>query len=245
MDKMASLNPTQNLRNPSQLQPYNYKRRCKVSIHKSYKKTSLRTIYRALNATNIPNPTPMKASVKLRQYERQNKTFTATQKELAIDLNLSPRTIKREIKQAVQNGDLRIVARLGNNSEKTRTTQYESLIFIEKFPEVPLVSIKDNSVPETNLLEKFKRVGAEKGKRNKTAFVLAVGLSCESDKTASIAEIEDQLRGGALRSGLSEKELVRTIRNAIKPEYTHPFSLAKLQDWELLEPEHRRKSFLH
>ena len=139
VDVGASLNPCQFLRNPSQLQPYNFKRRCQVHIHSSYQKTSLRAIYRALQRTSIPNPKKIPASVKLRRYERANKTFTATQKELAIDLNLSPRTIKREIKKAVQNGDLRIVRRLGNNAGQVRTTQYESLIFIEKFPEVPFV----------------------------------------------------------------------------------------------------------
>ncbi len=78
VDVGASLNPTQNLRNPSQLQPYNYKRRCRIEIHKSYKKTSLRSLYKALNSTNIQNPRPLPASTKLRRYLRQNKTFTLT-----------------------------------------------------------------------------------------------------------------------------------------------------------------------
>ena len=56
VDKGASLNPCQNLRNPSQLHAYNYKRRCKVEIHNSYQKTSLRRIYKALNKSSVPNP---------------------------------------------------------------------------------------------------------------------------------------------------------------------------------------------
>jgi len=239
VDIGASMNPTQNLRNPSQLSPYNYKRRCEVFIHKSYSKTSLRAIYKALNATNIPNPTPMKASVRLRQYERQNKTFTLTLFELAIDLNLSPRTIKREIKQAIQNGDLRIVARLGNNSEKTRTTHYESLIFIEKFPEVPLVSIKTNSFRAEALLRNFKLAGARKGRRQKTIFALGLYLKARLEKTACIEAIRAELLQGARRCHVSVREFERTLKNVMKNSYTNPLSLSKLRGWNLIaEPKH-------
>jgi len=228
VDVGASLNPTQNLRNPSQLQPYNFKRRCKVSIHSSYQKTSLRAIYRALNKTSIANPKRLPASVKLRRFSRANRTFTRTHKELAIDLNLSPRTVKRKIKEAIANGDIKIIARLGNNSEKTRTTQYESLIFIEQFPEVPLSSIKDNSLKETKSLADFQANGTEEGRRNRTVFVLAVGLNCGSNQTLSVSEIADQLREGALRSGLSEREFLRTIKNAINPITSDNNLLCKL-----------------
>jgi len=235
VDKGASLNPCQNLRNPSQLHAYNYKRRCEVFIHKTFKKTSLRAIYKALNATNIPNPTPMKASVRLRQYERQNKTFTLTHKELAIDLNLSPRTIKREIKQAIQNGDLRIVARLGNNSEKTRTTHYESLLYVEKFPEVPCSINTSNSLQTKVLLRDFKLVGAKKGRRQKTLFALGLHLKCRLGKRAYVESIRDALKGGAMRCHVSEKEFERTLKNIMKPAYSHPLSLAKMRGWGLLE----------
>jgi len=104
VDVGASLNPTQNLRNPSQLQPYNYKRRCKVEIHSSYQKTSLRRIYRSLNATNIPNPRPMPAITKLRRYLRANKTFTMTYREIAENLETSLITAKRAVKQEIGNG---------------------------------------------------------------------------------------------------------------------------------------------
>ena len=95
VDKGASMNPTQNLRNPSQLNAYNFKRRCKVEIHSTYSKTSLRAIYRALNGTNIPNPKRLRASIKLRRFLRANKTFTLTYQELADALGVSLRTVKR------------------------------------------------------------------------------------------------------------------------------------------------------
>jgi len=235
VDRGASMNPTQNLRNPSQLNAYNYKRGCEVFIHSSYSKTSLRRIYRSLNKAGIPNPRPMKASVKLRRYERANKTFTATHKELAIDLNLSPRTIKREIKKAVQNGDLRIVARLGNNSEKTRTTQYESLIFIEQFPEVPLVSIKDNSVQTEALLRDFKLAGAKRGWRQKTIFALGLYLKARLGKRASIEAIRGELLQGAMACHVQEKEFERTLRNIMKSAYSNPLSVARMREWNLIE----------
>jgi len=240
VDKGASLNPTQNLRNPSQLQPYNFKRRCKVEIHTSYQKTSLRRIYKALNGTNITNPKRVQASVKLRRYSRANKTFITTNAELAITLGTCTKTAQREVSRAIQNGDLRIVARVGNNKGTKRATEYTSNLYIEpNFQKGHLSICKNNSLKGSNLLADLRANGTEKGRRNKAVFVLAVGLSCFSDKTASVAEIADQLRGGSLRSGLSEAELVRTIENAVKPVYTHPFSLQKMQEWGLLE---RRKT---
>ena len=244
VDKGASLNPCQNLRNPSQLNPYNFKRRCKVHIYKSYRKTSLRAIYRALNATNIPNPKRLPASVKLRRYLRANQTFTLTHKELAINLGVSLRTEKREVKRAIANGDLRIVARTGNNSGQVRTTQYESLIFIEQFPEVPLSIFKDNSLGEANLLEKFKRLGTKKGRRQKTIFALGLFIKHRQGKRASVEVIRAELEGGAMRSNISIREFESTLRNVMKSRYEHSLSLSKLQDWGLLEPERTRKSSL-
>ena len=236
VDKGASLNPTQNLRNPSQLNPYNFKRRCKVHIYKSYRKTSLRAIYRALNATNIPNPKRLPASVKLRRFLRANQTFTLTHKELAITLGTCTKTAQREISRVVQNGDIQIVQRTGNNKGTKRATEYISKLYIEpQFSERTFSSIKDNSSRETTLIAGFQANGAEEGRRNRTVFVLAVGLSCESSQTLSVSEIADLLRGGALQSGLSEKELVRTIKNAVKPAYSNPFSRRKVEEWGLLQ----------
>jgi len=244
VDVGASLNPTQNLRNPSQLKPYNFKRRCNVFIHKSYQKTSLRAIYRALNKTSIPNPAPIRASVKLRRFERANQTFTMTYRELAKRCGVSERTIGTEVQKAIKNGDLRIVQRVGNNSEKTRTTQYESLIFIEKFPEVQLSISKNNSVPAEGLLRDFKQKGTSRGLRQKTIFALGLYLKARLGERASLGAIRAELEGGAMRSHVSEKEFERTLRNVVKPVYKFPFSLPKLRAWGLLKPERAGKSFL-
>ena len=95
VDVGASMNPTQNLRNPSQLNAYNFKRRCEVFIYNSYQKTSLRGLYKALNATDIPNPSRLPASVKLRRFLRANETFTLTHKELSINLGIALSTAER------------------------------------------------------------------------------------------------------------------------------------------------------
>jgi len=235
VDVGASLNPCQNLRNPSQLQPFNFKRRCKVYIHSSYKKTSLRAIYRALNKTSIPNPRPIPANTKLRRYLRQNKTFEITLSQLAENLGTSLRTVKTQVSRAVQNGDLRIVARLGNNSEKIRRTRYESIIFIEQFPEVQLSISKDNSLPIAGLLRDFKRKGTPVGRRQKTLFALGLFLKAKLGKRACIESITAELEGGAMRCHVSKRELERTLKSIMKPEYTHPFSLSKLRAWDLIE----------
>jgi len=234
VDVGASMNPAQNLRNPSQLNAYNYKRNCKVHIYKSYTKTSLRRLYRALNKTSIANPKRLPASTKLRRYSRANRAFTATHKELAENLGMSLRTIKTQVSRAIANGDLRIVARLGNNAKKTRRTQYESLLFIEQFPEVQLSSIKDNAVKETSLLADFQAHGTKKGRRNRTIFALGLFLKHRLGKQASIGAIRGELLQGARACHVSDREFERTLKNAMKPEYTNPFSLSKLREWDLL-----------
>jgi len=235
VDVGASLNPCQFLRNPSQLNAFNFKRRCKVVIHKSYSKTSLRAIYRALNKTSIPNPKKVKASVLLRRFSRANKDFTATHAELAITLGMSLRTIKTQVSRAIQNGDLRIVARTGNNSGQVRTTQYESMLFIEQFPEVQLSSIKINSFKETNLLADFQANGAENRRRNKTIFALGLYLKAQLGKRACIEAIRAQLVQGARACHVREKEFERTLKNVMKNSYSNPFSISKLREWDLIE----------
>jgi len=131
VDKGASMNPVQNLRNPSQLKAYNFKRRCEVIIHKTYQKTSLRAIYRALNGTSIPNPTKMLASVKLRRYLRENEAFKITLSELATILGICIKTAQREVSRAVLRGDIEIIQRTGNNKRFARETQYISKLYIE------------------------------------------------------------------------------------------------------------------
>jgi len=236
VDVGASLNPCQNLRNPSQLNPFNFKRRCKVYIHKSYSKTSLRRLYRALNGTDIPNPSRLPANTKLRRYLRANETFTLTHAELGITLGICTKTAQREVSRAVQNGDIQIVQRIGNNKGIKRATEYVSKLYIEsEFSERTLSISTNNSLKGTNLFTDFQANGTEEGRRNRTVFVLAVGLSCESNQTLSVSEIADQLREGALRSGLSEREFLRTIKNAVKPIYSNPFSLPKMRAWDLIQ----------
>jgi len=236
VDVSASLNPTQNLRNYSQLQPYNFKRHCKVEIHPSYKKTSLRAIFKALNTTSIPNPRPLPASVKLRRFSRANKTFTATHAELAITLGTCTKTAQREVSKAVANGDLRIVQRTGNNKGIKRTTEYTSNLYIEPNSQKGHLSIcKNNSLPAEVLLRDFKRVGTKTGKRNKALFALGLFLKHRLGKQASLEAIRGELLQGAMRCHVSIREFERTLRNVMKSAYSNPFSLSKLRAWELVE----------
>jgi len=235
VDKMASLNPCQNLRNPSQLQPYNFKRRCEVFIHKSYNKTSLRAIYRALNATDIPNPKRLPANTKLRRYLRQNKTFTLTHKELAINLGIALSTAERIVKRAIANGDMFAVGKAGNNKGITRTTRYTSKLYIEPQFSEPSHSIsKNNSVKTEVFLRDFKLVGAKKGRRQKTIFALGLYLKAKLGKTACIEAIRGELEGGAMRCHVSVREFERTLQNVMKPIYEFPLSLAKMRSWDLI-----------
>jgi len=240
VDKGASLNPCQNLRNPSQLQPYNFKRKCQVFIYNSYQKTSLRRLYKALNGTNIPNPKPMPASVKLRRHNRANRTFITTNAELAETLGTCTKTAQREVSKAIANGDLQIVRRIGNNHGTKRATEYLSTLYIEpQFPERTLSIFKDNSLKTAVLLADFQASGAKKGRRQKTLFALGLFLKARLGKRASVESIRDALEGGAMRSRVSVREFEKTLRNVMKSIYKFPLSLAKMRSWELIEePKH-------
>lgn len=240
VDKGASMNPVQNLRNPSQLNAYNFKRNCKVYIHKSYQKTSLKAIYRALNKTSIANPRPIRASVKLRRFLRANRTFTMTHKELAITLGTSHSTAERIVKRAIQNGDMFAVEKVGNNKRITRATRYRSGLYIEAQFSEPSHSIsKINSLPIEGLLRGFKQKGTQAGRRQKTIFALGLYLKAQLGKQASVGAIRDALKGGAMRCNVSIRELERTLRSVMKPIYDHPLSLSKLIAWDLIvEPKH-------
>lgn len=236
VDKGASQNPTQNLRNPSQLNPYNFKRRCEVFIHSTYQKTSLRRIYRSLNKTCIANPKRVQASVRLRRDLRQNKTFITTHKAYAKKHGVSERTMRTEIKRAIANGDLQIVRKTGNNKRFTRATEYISNLYLEPNSQNGNTSIsKNNSLRMTNLLRDFQANGTEKGRRNKTIFMLGLGLKAQLGERASVESIRDALEGGARRCHFPEREFERTLQNIMKPEYDNRFSLAKLREWDLLE----------
>jgi len=230
------MNPCQNLRNPSQLNPYNFKRRCEVSIHKSYSKTSLRAIYRALNKTSIQNPRPIRASVKLRRYLRANQTFEITLAELAINLGIALSTAERIVKRAIQNGDMFTVGKVGNNKAITRTTRYRSGLYLEpQFSEPSLSSIKNNSLPLVALLRDFKQKGTQVGRRQKTIFALGLYLKAQLGKRACIEALRAELLQGAMACHVPRKEFEKTLRNIFKPVYTNPFSLAKMREWNLLE----------
>ena len=236
VDKGASLNPTQNLRNPSQLNPYNFKRRCKVHIYKSYRKTSLRTIYRALNATNIPNPKRLPASVKLRRFLRANQTFTLTHKELAITLGIALSTAERIVKRAIANGDMFAVGKVGNNKGIIRATRYRSGLYLEPQFSEPSHSIStNNSLRKTNPLKDFQANGAENGRRNKTIFALGLFLKAQLGKGACIEAIRGELLQGARACRVREREFERILKSIMKPAYSNPFSLAKMREWGLIE----------
>jgi len=235
VDKGASLNPCQNLRNPSQLNAYNYKRKCKVYIHKTYQKTSLRTLYRALNKTSIPNPKKVQASVKLRCDLRVNKSFITTHKAYAKKHGVSERTIRRELQKAIQNGDLQIVRKTGNNKRFTRATEYLSNLYIEpEFSERTLSISKNNSLKKTDLLSDFRANGAKEGRRNRTIFALGLHLKAQLGKRASIGAVRSELEGGAMRCHVSVREFERTLKNIFKPAYSNPLSLPKMREWDLL-----------
>ena len=236
VDSGASLNPVQNLRNPSQLHPYNYKRRCEVHIYKSYQKTSLRAIYKALNETSIPNPKRLPASVKLRRFLRANETFTLTHKELAITLGTSHSTAERIVKRAITNGDMFAVGKVGNNKGTKRATEYLSKLYIEPQFSEPSHSIsKINSLQIKTILRAFKQGGTRVGMRQKTLFALGLHLKCSLGKTDSIGAIRGELLEGSRLCGVQEKEFEKTLRNVMKSEYAHPFSLSKLREWGLLQ----------
>jgi hypothetical protein len=235
VDKGASMNPTQNLRNPSQLNAYNFKRRCEVFIHTSYQKTSLRAIYRALNKTSIANPKRLPASVKLRRYLRANKTFTLTLAELAENLGTSLITAKRAVKQEIGNGGMSVDQRKGNNKGIKRTTEYISNLYIEpQFSEVSYSSSTTILTANRALLERFQTVGAIRGQRNRTIFALGLFLKLVM-VLVTVGELVDILGGGSRRSGISDRELIRTLKNVLKSNYTNHLSMSKLREWGLLQ----------
>jgi len=235
VDVGASMNPTQNLRNPSQLNAYNFKRRCEVFIYNSYQKTSLRGLYKALNATDIPNPSRLPASVKLRRFLRANETFTLTHKELSINLGIALSTAERIVKRAIANGDLQIVRKTGNNKRIRRATRYRSTLYMELQFSEPSYSIsKNNSLPIEDLLRDFKQKGTSVGLRQKTIFALGLFLKHRLGKQACIESVRAELEGGAVACHVSRKDFEKTLKNIFKPVYDNPLSLSKMKEWGLL-----------
>jgi hypothetical protein len=236
VDKGASMNPVQNLRNPSQLKAYNFKRRCKVIIHKTYQKTSLRAIYRALNGTSIPNPKDIRASVKLRRFLRANRTFTTTYKELAEALGVSVRTAKTEVQRAIRSGDMFLGGKVGSNKGIKRATRYKSGLYIEPwFSEVQCSISKTILWGNERVLGYFLRCGAPVGCRNRTVFACGLYMKLKGGGDVCLDEAVRLLRVGGEKSGLSKNEVMRTLGNAMKSRYTFPLSVDKLRLWGLLE----------
>jgi len=235
VDEGASLNPVQNLRNPSQLEPYNYKRKCQVVIEKTFNKTSLRAIYRALNGTNIPNPKRVQARIKLRRYLRQNKHCPFTYDEWAEVLCVSRRTAVTVVQEAIANGDLTEPKMTGNNKGITRKTEYTSLIYIEFGEPVSGVQasiFKTNLLANERLCADFLRRGAEEGYRVRTIFTLGVHLKLENCEI-SLQELKNMLEEGRKKSCTPEKEFERTLKSALKSQYTQRLSIAKMKQWGL------------
>jgi len=235
VDKGASMNPVQNLRNPSQLKPYNFKRRCKIIIHKTYQKTSLRELYRALNGTSIPNPKKVRASVKLRRFLRANRTFTTTYKELAETLGVSVRTAKTEVQRAIRNGDIFLGGKVGNNKGIKRANRYESGLYIEpQFSEVQSSISKTILWGNEGVLRNFLVCGACVGARNRTLFACGLYLKLRGVGNVCLDELVGVLGAGGEKSGLSKSEVMRTLRNVMRDRYTFQLSVATLRLWGLL-----------
>ena len=247
-DTKACLNPVQFLRNPTQLNPHNHKRKCEVRIHLTKYKTSLGTIQRRLTKAGIKNKW-IKAETIIRQDLRNNEYIAETRKEWGTRLGLSESTMNRAIPKIIANGDLKVEAREGNNKGKIRATIYKSLIYLEPyteaadssemytvdgFSELSLVSSKTKLVLCERLLREFEEKGAVEGLRNKTIFLSGIYLKWRNGGDIGFDELYEQLYSGYLHSGLPEKEFIRTIRNVLKPVYAYPPTKTTLEAWGLI-----------
>jgi len=256
-DTKACLNPVQFLRNPTQLNPFNFKRKCDVIIHPTKFKTSLRALQRALDRIGIENPR-IPAETIIRQDLRQNEIIKGTYKEWGERLGLSERTMKRFIPNLIENDDLIIESRHGNNKGERRSIIYKSLIYLEPFTE-PLISEETekehiSEVPlersithlSTNerLMREFCENGAIEGLRNNTIFACGSYLKFKKKGEISFEELKTALNPGFSKCGISEKEYTRTLNNILKIKYTHPFSRKTLENWGLLENANCKNSML-
>jgi len=248
-DGKACLNPVQFLRNWSQLKPFNYKRKCDVIIHSTKYKTNLGALQRALDRTGVENPR-IPAETIIRQDLRQKKHITQTQKEWGKRIGLSERTMNRIIPKLIHNGDLRIAARYGNNKAETRINKYESLIYLEPhcdskinqkysqeitFSELPIERSIASLPANERLLREFCGNGAVEGLRNKAIITCGLYVKWKKSGEISFDELYNVLYPGFVKCGISEKEYIRTLRNALKAKYTHPLSRKTLENWGLLE----------
>lgn len=248
----ACLNPVQFLRNPSEIDPFNYKRNCPVKIERTVFKTNLKNIHRALTKAGIQNER-IPASQILREYLRQHKLFTLNYSQIGDETGLSERTIKREVPKAIVNGDLRIIDEHGNNKYGGRVITYESLIYLEPYIEpeshddtpddktpfskgTPSIS-QTNPCGNAGLLGGFLEHGAVEGLRNKTIFACGLYEKCKNGGETTENQLYDRLYSGFVQLGTSENEYRRTIRNVLKSKYIQPLSKKTLIEWGLIDPE--------
>jgi len=248
-DEKACLNPVQFLRNPTQLNPYNYKRNCVVEIHTTLFKTSLSAIQKALDEAGFENPRIPAAQI-IRQDMRRNKFIIETYKEWGDRLGLSEGTMKREVPKLLANGDMRQIASYGNNKGITRRNLYESIIYVEpytgpakadyntkniKFSKVSSERSKTNLLANARLVREFSEQGIEIGLRNKAIFACGLFEKWRNGGEIGFDKLYERLYTGFLRCGISEKEYIRTLRNVLKKKYVRPLSIKKLRQWGLIK----------
>jgi len=158
-----------------------------------------------------------------------------TYREIAENLRTSLITAKRAVKQEIGNGGMSVDQRKGNNKGIKRTTEYISNLYIEpQFSEVSLSSSSTMLTASKALLERFRTVGAIRGQRNRTIFGLGLFLKLVMG-LATVEELVDILAGGSRRSGISDREFIRALKNALKSNYTNHLSMSKLREWGLLQ----------
>lgn len=251
-DVKACLNPVQFYRNWSQENPYNHKRGCDVTIHRTRVRTSLSAMQAALDACGIPNVYIRRdtAEVVLRRYLRSHEYIHDTSYEkLAKQLGFSARTLKRLIPKLIGSGDLEVVERRGNNKGETRRTSYHSLIYLQPVIEseadlgadspifsegTPLSDFKSKSA-HGRLYTVWQRGDVGVGYRNKALFALALWLKCRSGGAFGLPELRDRLELGRLRVGTSGSEFKSTLESALKNKYSQPLTRKKLCEWGLLD----------
>ena len=250
-DVKACVNPVQFYRNWSQENPYNHKRGCDVTIHRTRVRTSLSAMQAALDAYGIPNVYIRRdtAEVVLRRYLRSHEYIHDTSYEkLAKRLGFSARTLKRLIPKLVEAGDLEVVERRGNNKGETRRTSYHSLIYLQPIIEseadlgadspifsegTPLSDFKSKSA-HGRLYAAWQRGDVGVGYRNKALFALALWLKCWSGGVLGLPELRDRLELGRLRCGTPEDEFTSTLKSALKHKYSQPLTRKKLREQGLL-----------
>lgn len=250
-DVNACLNPVQFLRNPSQIKPFNFKRRCDVAIHRSRYKSSLGLLQKRLDYAGIPNER-LRADTIIRQDLRSRERVKETYAEWGKRLGLSERTIRRALPALIASGDIRLIGFSGNNRHGGRVAEYESLVFLRPHAEIQetlndckstaktfnsqnghLERSKTNLSANGLLLSMFIEHGAMEGCRNKTIFACGLYAKWKNGGTISSEKLREMLFAGFMKTGLSEKEFQQTLENVQKVKYQFPLSHNTLREWGL------------